>query len=102
MTISVEHISLDEKGIARLAGTRIKVQHLVEARQSGIDTPEKLQEAYPHLNLAQIHAALAYYYDHRSAVDEQIAASRKLADDLRTHSANPEIVKKLKERGAIQ
>ena len=101
MQVSVEHIVLDENGIARLAGTRIKVQHLIEARKAGVDTPEKLHEAYPHLSFAQIHAALAYYYDHQSAIDEQIAASQRLAEELRPQAANAELVKKLIQRGAM-
>ena len=101
MPVSTEHIVLDEKGVARLAGTRIKVQHLIEARQAGIDTPEKLQEAHPHLSLGQIHAALAYYYDHQGLIDGQIAASSRVAEELRPQAANAEIVKKLIERGAV-
>ncbi|MDX1946386.1 MAG: hypothetical protein SFU86_13375 [Pirellulaceae bacterium] len=40
-------------------------------------------EAYPHLSLAQIHAALAYYYDHQQEIDQQIAAGCRLEEELR-------------------
>ena len=36
--------------------------------------PEQTQQQYPQLSLAQIHAALAYYYDHRHALAPAIQA----------------------------
>ena len=34
--------------------------------------PERMLEEYPDLNLAQVHAALAYYYDHRDEIEGYI------------------------------
>ena len=39
-------------------------------------SPEEMCWQYPHLSLAQIHAALAYYYDHQEQLDQ--ALSREL------------------------
>jgi uncharacterized protein (DUF433 family) len=72
--VSVEHIEIDERGNAKLAGHRIKVKHLVGLMQAHGYTAEQVKsEAYPHLSLAQIHAALAYYYDHQAEIDRRIA-----------------------------
>ena len=38
------------------------------------NTPERILEAYPDLSLAQVHAALAYYYDHPDEIEETLKA----------------------------
>lgn len=73
MTVATNnHILIDDKGVARIDGSRMKVIHLVKAMIANTATPERLREAFPHLSLAQIHAALAYYYDHQEQLDAQI------------------------------
>ncbi len=42
-------------------------------------TPEEIAEI-PHLNLAQVHAALAYYYAHKEQIDPDIAAGEAECD----------------------
>ncbi len=64
-----EHIVLDERGIPYLAGTRIKVAHLAaEHTNYGWDGKE-LADQHPPLTLGQVYSALAYYWDHKEAVD---------------------------------
>lgn len=71
--VSTEHIAIDERGQAKLAGHRIKVKHIVALKQAHGYTAEQLQaEAYPHLGLNQIYAALTYYHDHQVEIDRQI------------------------------
>ena len=76
--VSTQHIVLDEQGNARLAGSRIKVQHIVGIKQAHGYTPEQIQtDAYPHLTLSQIYAALAYYYDHQTEIDAIMRCEEK-------------------------
>jgi uncharacterized protein (DUF433 family) len=49
-------------------------------------SPEQLLQHYPHLSLAAIHDALSYYYDHREAIDREIAEHEALDRGL---SGNP-------------
>lgn len=58
-----------------LRGTRISVRHIVERVHAG-EGVEEILSGLPHLTAAQVHAALAYYYDHRSEIDNLIEASR--------------------------
>lgn len=74
---SIEHIEIDDKGTARIAGNRSRVVNIVIDALNGM-TPAQIHEQYPHLSLAQIHSALAYYYDHKPQMDEQI--QRELAE----------------------
>ena len=57
-----------------VAGTRIRVQDIVLRTEAG-ESPDEIRSALPHLTLADIHSALAYYHDNREAFDQQIADS---------------------------
>jgi uncharacterized protein (DUF433 family) len=88
ITAPINHVCLDERGVAYIAGTRIKVRHVAIERQSHRASVEKIQEAYPHLYLGQIYAALAYYYDHQAEVDAEIADAARYAEELRGQGPN--------------
>jgi uncharacterized protein (DUF433 family) len=101
--VSVEHIELDERGNAKLAGHRIKVKHLVAVMRAQGYTAEQLQaEAYPHLSFAQIYAALAYYYDHQAEIDRQIEEDDEFYErEWEKQQSDPkhqELVAKLRSR----
>ena len=60
-----------------------------------------MHEAYPPLSLAQIHAALAYYYDHKAQLDAEIEEELCDVDSLRRQSGQPsrdELVQRLGDR----
>ncbi len=42
----------------------------------------KIREAYPDLTPAQIHAALAYYYDNREEIDAELNEDGAWAESL--------------------
>jgi uncharacterized protein (DUF433 family) len=41
-------------------------------------SPEELLAYYPQVSLAMVYDALSYYYDHREAIDAEIAANAAL------------------------
>jgi hypothetical protein len=43
---------------------------------------------YPHLSLAQIHAALSYYYDHQQAFDAEIERQLREVEALAAEAAD--------------
>ena len=59
-------------GRPRIAGTRITVRNVVFRASEGL-TPEQIADDYPHITVAQIHAALAYYHANREELDRQFA-----------------------------
>ena len=69
---NIPHVELDEAGVAWISGTKIKVIELAIDKLTHGSSPEEIHFQYPHLSLAQIHAALAYYYDHQSELDSEI------------------------------
>jgi uncharacterized protein (DUF433 family) len=58
-------------GKPRIAGSRVRVQDIVVWTEAG-QSPDEIVGSFPHLTLADVYAALAYYHDHREAIDRQI------------------------------
>lgn len=85
----INHICVDERGVAYIAGTRIKVRHLIVERIVWHRSPEKIQQEYPSLSLGQVYAALAYYYDHKDRIDAEIAEADRYAEQMRANHPNP-------------
>lgn len=83
ITISMNHICLDDRGVAYIAGTKMKVRQIVIEKNVWGLTPEEIQQGHDHLSLAQIHAALAYYYDHQEKIDAEIERTNREVDELR-------------------
>jgi uncharacterized protein (DUF433 family) len=74
-------------GRPRIAGTAVSVRTIVAYHASG-ESPEEMVTQIPHLTLAQVHAALAYYYANRDHMDAEMAAERTEAERLeRQHGA---------------
>jgi uncharacterized protein (DUF433 family) len=88
MTTALDgHIEINEKGVARIAGTRMKVTELVLDKLAHGSSPEQMAQQFPPLTLSQIHSALAYYYDHQWELDAQIEYDRRLVEGLRARAA---------------
>jgi len=64
-------------GKACIAGTRIAVKDIVGLTRQGM-RPEEMLEYFSSrpLTLAEVHAALTYYYDHQGEVDAELAADQ--------------------------
>ena len=63
-------------------------------------SPEDMHAEFPHLSLAQIHAALSYYYDHQAEYDAEIERQYREYQRLRAESLKDcPIRKKLRELG---
>ena len=69
------HIRLDAQGVAWIDDANVKVIAVVLDRLAYGWSPEEIHFQHPHLSLAQIHAALAHYYDHQAALDAEIAVA---------------------------
>ncbi len=72
----VKHIEATPKvcgGKPRIAGTRIRVQDIYIWHELHGLSADEIVDAYPHLILADVYAALAYYHDHRDDIHHAIA-----------------------------
>jgi uncharacterized protein (DUF433 family) len=50
-------------------GSRIEVALLAWQFEVEGRSPDEIVDSFPHLTLGQVHAALGYYYDHRSEIE---------------------------------
>jgi uncharacterized protein (DUF433 family) len=90
MTIApIQHIALDKRGVAYVAGTRVKVRHIAINSSVWNLGPEAMREAFPHLTPSQIYAALAFYFDNKETIDREIAESEEQAENRRQGYPNP-------------
>jgi len=69
-------------GKPRIDGHRIRVQDIVGAYTVRGLSPEEICEDYPSITLAQVHAALAYYFDHREEIEQQIRDDEAFAEQF--------------------
>ena len=80
----ITHIRRDEWGVAWIAETNTKVIEVALDHVAYGWDAEEIHAAHPHLTLAQIHAALSYYHDHKAELDAQI---QRQIDDHRVQRA---------------
>ena len=74
-------------GQPRIAGTRLKVQHVALEYERLGWSPDQICDSHPGITLAQIHAALSYYCDHRNEIDQDIREDLDLVRRLRSELA---------------
>ena len=67
-------------GKPRIAGSRIRVQDVVVWHEAWGLSPEEIVTDFPQLTLAQVHAALAYYYDHREEIRQHMQDAEALVE----------------------
>lgn len=94
----INHVSLDERGIAFVSGTSIRVSDIVIDAYTWNQSPAQIQDNYPRLSLGQIHSALAYYHDHKTEMDRQMAEWDREYEQIRANSPNPLTRQQLEER----
>ncbi len=88
-------IEIDDRGVAWIAGTKVKVTEVVLDKIASGSSPEEIHFQHPNLSLAQIHGALTYYYENQDKVDEQIRRGLNESDELAAHLSDAEFRRKL-------
>ena len=68
-------------GSPHIAGTGVLVRTIVRWYKVGL-SPEEIAAEYPHLDLAQVYAALAYYHANREEMEAHMAAEQAASDKL--------------------
>ena len=88
-------IEIDARGVAWVAGANTKVKEIVLDKLAYGWSPEEIHFQHPHLSMAQIHAALAYYYENQEKIDEEIRRDLEEVDQLRSQSESSALRSKL-------
>jgi uncharacterized protein (DUF433 family) len=83
-------------GQPHILGHRIKVKHVAIWYERMGMSPDEIVSSHPGITLAQVHAALAYYYDHRGEIERDIREGEAFADKIRAGA--PSIFEKVRQR----
>jgi len=102
LTSATTHICLDERGVAWIDATNTKVIEVAQDMIAHGWSPEEIHFQHPHLSLAQIHAALGFYYDHREEMDATMRRSLRGAEKLRVQADDSPLHKRLREMGKMR
>lgn len=65
-----------------IAGHRVRVLDVVIWHEHKGLSADEIVSQLPSLSLADVYAALAYYYDHREEIQEEIRAERDQAEQF--------------------
>lgn len=79
-----------------IQGTRTPVRAIVEEWRRGTP-PEEIPEGMPHLTLAQVFAALAYFSDHRDEINAQIERNRISEAQIGTRVSGEELAQQSRD-----
>jgi uncharacterized protein (DUF433 family) len=92
MDVSTEHIEIVQGAGGpkpRIRGSRIRVEDVVSwYEKQGMSVPEII-EGFPHITPADVHAALAYYWDHKEELDHKWAEDEAWVEELRRTHTSP-------------
>jgi uncharacterized protein (DUF433 family) len=83
---------------ARIAGHRIRVEDVVIWHEQLGMSPDEIVEAFPTITLADVHAALAYYWDNRDEIERQMAEGRAFVEAYRRAMGPGPLAEKLRRR----
>jgi uncharacterized protein (DUF433 family) len=73
-------------GKPRIDGHRIKVEHIAVCYKRMGMTPDEIVTELPTITLAQVHAALAYYYEHQQQIGTDIEEGKRFVEELKAKS----------------
>ncbi|HEY6351429.1 MAG TPA: DUF433 domain-containing protein [Candidatus Angelobacter sp.] len=94
-------LTLTEEGTIRVTGSQVTLETVVYQYQQG-NSAEAILESFPFLRLADIHAVISYYLNHRDQVDEylhdQERKARTVREDIESDPAYKARVGELRAR----
>lgn len=78
-------IHTDAQGVVRVAGTRVTLETVVDAFETGA-TAEEIAQQYPTVPLVDVYSVITYYLRHKPDVDayrvERDAAAGRVREDV--------------------
>jgi uncharacterized protein (DUF433 family) len=101
--VSAEHIGVRQGycgGEPHILGHRIKVRHVAVWHEEMGMSPTEIAVTYPMITLAQVHAALAYYYDHKEEIRAAIEEERRFVEEMKAKAPPSKLQKLIDARKA--
>jgi uncharacterized protein (DUF433 family) len=96
-TVVSSLIEIDEDGVAWVVGANTKVIEVVVDKLAHGSSPEEVHFQYPHLSLAQIHAALSFYHEHETELEAEIERRLLQVNELAAREPDSPLRQRLRE-----
>ena len=99
--VSKEHITKTPGvcgGRACIAGHSVRVSDVAGMFEGRGMSADEIVDQLPGLTLADVHAAMAYYHDHRDEIEAELRAESETAERYR-HLFPPKLARLKEERG---
>jgi uncharacterized protein (DUF433 family) len=94
--MSRQHIQIDSpSGKPCIAGTGVRVWDVYVLHERQGRLPDEIVAAYPHITLADVHAALAYYWDNKVEIDRQMKEADEFVEQLKATCGPGALARKL-------
>ena len=94
-----------EKGEGRAACLkrmpRIRVAQIVIDYLNHGWSADEICIHYPHLKLAEVHSAMAYYFDHQSEIDGEIEEEQRVVKEAQKNHAPTSVEVRLRTQGLL-
>ena len=100
-TAANAHIDLDDGGVAWIDDTNVKVIEVALDKLAYGYSPEEIHRQHAQLSLAQIHAALSYYYDHQREFDLEIERQLQEVEARQALAGDSPLRKRLRTLGQL-
>ena len=99
--VADSHIVRDDRGVAWIDKTSTKVIEVAMDMLAHDWRPEDIHDQHPHLPLAGIYAALAYYYDYQTEMDTEIDRQLAQVIGLADVALDSPVRRKLRQMGKL-
>ncbi len=100
--VAYPHIVKIEGSPARLERIpRIRVAQIVIDYLSNGWSPDEICTHYPHLKLAEVHSAMAYYFDHQAEIDTELAEEQRMNEEARKNAKPTPVELRLRAQGLL-
>jgi uncharacterized protein (DUF433 family) len=100
-TLIETRLQRDDDGQVWIAGTKTKVIQIAIDKCAHGWSAEEIQAQHPHLSLAQIHAALSYYYDHKADIDAAMERMTQEDERLSAQAGPSKAEERLRQHGLL-
>lgn len=83
--MAIELVQKGKETVPVLQGTRVRILDIgIESEYLG-KSPDEIVRAHPKLTLAQVHEALAYFYQHIREMREKLKRDQTFVERLKLH-----------------
>src|SRR5437762_6840841 len=94
VALTYPHVEKPDGEAARLARVpRVRVAQIAMDYLAHGWSADEMCRQHPHLMLSEAHAAMAYYFDHQSEIDEEIRREFDQANEARRGDRSPFFVR---------